>query len=175
MIDSASGRILAVWVLLCALAGLAVLHGTQPTNPDAGVYPDTEELVTDPDRYVGERVTAYGVVRDTDPLVAVLEHGDRAVAYEVVDADVDAEPGDRFRVYGVLEAPGRVRAIEAFTVPPRGLWYAIGISFLAGLWVLARLVAHWTVDPRRLALHPRERPLTAGRLLERARSRLEAE
>jgi len=153
MIDSASGRILAVWVLLCALAGLAVLHGTQPTNPDAGVYPDTEELVTDPDRYVGERVTAYGVV----------------------DADVDAEPGDRFRVYGVLEAPGRVRAIEAFTVPPRGLWYAIGISFLAGLWVLARLVAHWTVDPRRLALHPRERPLTAGRLLERARSRLEVE
>jgi len=173
MIDSTTSRILAVGLLLCGLAGLSALHAVQPTNPEAGMYPQSEELVMEPDRYVGERVTAYGIVRDTDPLVAVVEYGDRDVPYEVVGADVDARPGDRLRVHGVLDAPGRIRAIEAFAVPPQGLWYAFGSSFLAGLWVLGRLVAHWTLDPRRLALSPREQVWTARRIGDRIRTKLE--
>jgi hypothetical protein len=64
-------------------------------------------------------------------------------------------------MYGKLTAPTAVRAINAFVVPLRGRLYAWAISFLAGLWVLSRLIRHWTMDRLTLAFRPTEEPLTA--------------
>jgi len=72
--------------------------------------------------------------------------------------------GDRVRVKGEIVATRTVRASEAFAVPRWGLWYASSVSFLAGLWVLWRLVHQWRVDfgtlvlvPRAVDRHPEER------------------
>jgi hypothetical protein len=63
-------------------------------------------------------------------------------------------PGDTLQVFGVLTDPRAVRATNVVVVPQTGLWDAWVSSFLAGLWVLARLLRHWRLDPETGALHP---------------------
>jgi hypothetical protein len=151
-------------VLLLAGHGLLFpLHATQPVNPDAWVLPGDEEISESPDQYLGERVEIGGIVSETSPLTVQLTHVDYHV--RVTGTELEPAVGDKIRVYGTLTGSRMITAENAFVVPQRGRWYAWGISFLAGLWVLSRLVRHWTIDRSTLGFQPRAKPLTLKRAL----------
>jgi hypothetical protein len=63
-------------------------------------------------------------------------------------------PGDTLQAVGVLTDPRTVRLTNVVVVPRTGLWYAWVTSFVAGLWVLARLLRHWRLVTETGALHP---------------------
>lgn len=164
MLDTLGGRLLVVALLLGTHLAMFPLYAQQPVDPEAGVYPDEDAFVTDPDRYLGESVTTGGTVRQLDPLVIAVDTPRGVRELTVTGTDLSPSIGDRVRVFGTLATPLTIESTGAFVVPPSGLWYAWGISFIAGLWVLARLVSHWTVDRTRLAFVPREEPLTLADL-----------
>lgn len=156
MLRSPRARAVLVLLVLGAQFGLLVWHGTLAPAPEVGDYPNSADLVADYDRYAGDRVAVSGAVVATGPVVVELRSGGDSRRLTVRELSVPVERGDRLRVYGVADPDGTVRAINAFTVPRWGLWYTYAVSFLAGLWVLARLGRHWTVDRTALGLAPRE-------------------
>lgn len=166
MLDSTRGRVLAVCCLLAVQASLFPLYAQQPIDPAAHVYPEGPDVADDPSQYVGDRVSLTGVVAGTEPLVVRVETADGAMTVRVVDHALSPERGDKIRVFGTLTATDELSATDGFVVPPRGRWYAWGISFVAGLWVLVRLVAHWRVRPATLGFSPRETPATVRGLID---------
>lgn len=149
--------------LLGLLCGLGVWFGSLEPDPSVGAYPGAEELGTDYDRHVGERATVSGRIVSTEPVVIVDEYGLREeLQLRVVglDEEVMVREGDHLQVFGVVEADRTVRALNAVYVPNSGRLYMFSVSFLAGIWVLGRLVRHWRLDRGAWALRPRER---AGR------------
>jgi len=123
-----------------------------------GDYPSEEFHGPDPESYVGERVSVAGTVQATDPLRIEVTYGtDGRAEYVVTGLEVGAERGELLRVAGRLTGPRTVEAENGFTVPRSGLWYTWGISFLAGLWVIARILRHWGFDREAIALVPRTR------------------
>ncbi|MFB6227592.1 MAG: hypothetical protein ABEH88_03250 [Halobacteriales archaeon] len=173
MLRSPRARLLVVLVLLAALFGLVVWHGTLTPAPDAGAYPGSEELAADYEAYLGEDVTVGGRIVETDPVVVEAEYGvEEPILLTVVGLDpgVTVEKDAHLRVFGTVEPDRTVRAENAFAVPPIGPLYAWTISFLAGLWVLGRIVRRFRVDREEWGLVPREAPLTLRAVLGRDRS-----
>jgi hypothetical protein len=105
-------------------------------------------------------------VVSTDPITVRAEYdtptGIESIDIEVTDVDATVARGDRLQVFGVLTAPRTVRATNVVIVPESGLWYAWVISFVAGLWVLARILRHWRVDIETGAFRPRSDVLRGG-------------
>lgn len=157
MIDSAAERALVVCCLLVVQISLFPLYAQQPIDPAAHVYPDGPDVADDPSQYVGDRVSLTGIVQGTEPLVARVETTGGSMSVRVVDHDLSPERGDKVRVFGTLTATDELSATDGFVVPQRGRWYAWGISFVAGLWVLFRLITHWRVTLATLGFLPRER------------------
>jgi len=143
-------------VLLACLGGLCFWYGTLAPAPAANDYPGNAAVLGEYQEYVGDRVVVGGRVVETSPLTIELTDGaadPRRVT--VLDHDSSAAVGDRLRVYGVLREDGTVEAIRTLAVPRWGLQYTWGISLVAGLWVLGRILSHWEVDRTRLGLRPR--------------------
>ena len=155
MLQSPRARLLAVVVLLAALFGLVVWHGTLDPAPDAGAYPGSAELAADYDERLGDSVALEGEIVGIDPVVIESEYG----------------VGESIRLTVVGLDPGRtIRAENAFVVPATGPLYARGISFLAGLWVLGRIVRRFRFDRTEPGLVRRDRPLAVRPLIGRDRS-----
>lgn len=169
MLESPRGRFGALAVLLVVLSVLLVWHGSVGPEPALGDYPDKEDFGPDPDPYVGQLVVVDGEVVSVDPLRIEVEYdADERAVYRVTGYDDPVKRGELLRAFGRLTGARTVDARRGFTVPDRGLFYAWGISFLAGLWTLARIVRHWRLDRGTLALVPREGPLRLPLLGERA-------
>lgn len=154
MSDSPLRRALLLCLVLGAQVGLLLWGGAVATELNRP-YVNENSLVEAGDAYVGEEVAFGASVVATDPLVVSESVDADERRLTVVGADVDARVGDQLVVYGTLETPERLRAIRAYTVPQTGLWYTYGVSALAGLWVLARLVRGWRVDTDQWGLAPR--------------------
>lgn len=165
MISAARTRLLAIVVLLGLQAVLFPLYAVQPVNDAAGVLPDENEFLVSPDEYLGERVVSGGIVQQTDPIVIQVQARSGTQEVTIHETDISPAIGDKVRVTGILSNARTIRAQTAFVVPPSGRWYAWGISFLAGLWVLCRLIRHWRVDRTTLAFEPRAAPLSARTIL----------
>jgi hypothetical protein len=144
-------------------------YAQQPVNPDAGVYPAKSAVVEHPEQYLGEQVAVEGIVRETEPIVIAVRASDRTARVTITSAAYAPEVGDKLQVYGTLIAPTTIESINGFAVRDSGLWYAWIISFLAGLWVLFRLIRHWKLDLNRLRFTRREDPLTLQDLPNRER------
>lgn len=158
MLDSPRGRFGALVVLLAVLAAMLVWYGTLGPAPAQGDYPTQEDYAPDPTPYLGDRVVATGIVVSTDPVRIEVTYGvDGRTEYAVTGLDGTVAEGRGISVFGRLTDPGTIAADRAFTVPQSGLWYAWTISFLAGLWVLARIVRDWRLDRSSPGLVPRER------------------
>ena len=160
MIDTRRARIVAVAVLLAAHVALFPAFAAQPVNQDAGVLPGEEEFLNSPDQYLGTQIETGGIVVEQSPLTIRVETTRRTEELHVRGLETTPEPDDKIRVAGTLREPTIIEAQRGFVVPQRGRWYAWGISFLAGLWVLARLVRHWRVEYATLGFVPRHRSLT---------------
>ncbi|WP_137284583.1 hypothetical protein [Halorussus salinisoli] len=160
MFRTLHSRTLAIFGLLALLFGLAVWYGSLGPAPALGDYPDQEHLATDYNYYLDSQVTVSGRIVTTDPVTIVAEYGaDDTIQLTIVDLAVSPSVGDKLRVYGIVKPDQSIRAINAFTVPQRGLGYTWTVSFLAGLWVLARLIRYWQFDPTDWTLTTRHTPI----------------
>jgi len=108
------------------------------------------------DAYVGDRVQAGGTVVETDPVVFVVttKDGDE-MEITAVSFEGDPSVGDEINVYGTLETDQRVMVIDSYTREPWERYYMYAVSFIAGVWVLARFVRGWRFDPDTFAFEPR--------------------
>lgn len=165
MVASRPWRGLALLVLLGALFGLLVWYGSLEPDPSVWALPGPEELGHDYGRYVGDRVAVSGRVVETDPIVIAAQYDvNNVIRLRLVGLEdsVTVSEGARLNVYGVVEPDHTVRVLNVVQVPARGVWYTYTISFLAGLWVLGRIVRYWEVDLGELALRRRSAPLPVG-------------
>lgn len=161
MLTTIRGRTIAILSLLALLGGLCVWYGALAPAPALGDHPDEDQLATDADRYLGAQVTVSGRVVATDPVTIRAEVGaDETMHLTITDLASTPTVGAQFRVYGIVEDHRTVRARNAVAVPRWGHWYTWSVSFLAGLWVLARILRHWRLDPTDWTLQPRETPWT---------------
>jgi hypothetical protein len=160
MVTTVRRRAVALFVLLALLAGLTVWYGTLVSAPEHGDYPDDEQLTTAYEHYHGEHVTVGGRVVATDPVTIVVgTDTGTPLRLTVTDVSIGVAEGDELRVYGVVESDHKIRATNAVAVPQAGHWYAYSVSFLAGVWVLARLFRYWRLDFRTWMFSPRRVPL----------------
>lgn len=167
MFASPRSRVAALVVLLAGLFGLVVWYGTLAPAPDQGAYPSHDEFLDAPHRYLGDRVVTAGRVTGTDPVLIAVERGlGPPVELAVTGVDHPVEEGNGLRVFGRLVGPREIAADESFAVPEARLAYTYVVSFLAGLWVLARVVRTWRFDRETAGLVPRSEPLSLSTLLE---------
>lgn len=153
-------RIAVVTLLLGILFGLMVWFGTLPPSPERGAYPTAEDLGTDYDRYVGERVAVSGIVVETSPVIIASKYAPgETLRLTITDLSVDVMKGNQLRVYGVARPDHTIRATNAVVNPKVGQWYTWSVSFLAGLWVLGRIIRYWRFNRTAWTLEPREIPL----------------
>lgn len=167
MLESRWSRLTGVFLLMVVLGGLCVGFGSQTGVQTRTPLPDTDHLGYDAGRYVGERVEVSGVVINTDPVVIGAEynyydagerHGD-FLTFTIRGVDQPLEERAVVQVYGVLESEHAIAAQNIVVVPARNYLYMYSVSFLAGLWVLGRLLAHWRLDATRLAISKRRTPV----------------
>jgi hypothetical protein len=163
-------RAAVVLGLLAVLFGLGVWYGSLSPVPDLGAYPEQADLAADYPAYVGAHATVDGRVTATDPVtIAARYGGGESLELRIVGLPTPVETGDHLRVYGVVEPDRTIRAENAFTVLRTGWLYMVTVSFLAGLWVLGRILVHWRIDRTAWALAPEGRHRT-----RRLRGRLAA-
>jgi len=168
MIDTRRARLAAIAVLLLALTATFVGSGMVSPDPADGRYPGTDAIVRDTQAHLGERVVITGqvtgtnpvVVRDTYSIVRGRSVSGGSVEFTVVNVDTAVKRGERVQVYGTLTEERTIEALDTIVVPPQNYLYMYGVSFLAGLWVLGRLLSQWTVNWQRLALVPRTEALS---------------
>lgn len=159
MSPTARSRAIEILGLVALLLTLAVWYGSLGPAPALGAYPDSNQLATDYDRYRGEHVSLTGVVVETAPVTIVAGTDTGApLRLTVTQLSIGVTEGDQLRVYGIVEADHTIRATRALTVSRSGQWYAWEISFLAGVWVLARIRRHWRIDSTDWTLSRRETP-----------------
>lgn len=147
-------RAVGLVALCCLSVALLVWFGSLGPAPGAGAFPTGDTLTTDYSAYVGSEVVVTGPAVERDPLV-VATGPERSLELRVVGYDGQPERGTRLRLHGTALGGKRLQVSSGFAVPDRGLWYTWGISFLAGLWVLTRLLREWTIDQDTLSIVPR--------------------
>lgn len=152
-------RALLILVLLIGLSSLLVWGGIDRTPaPELGEYPDGEEIAQQPDEYLNEQVSLWARVVSTDPLVVRTEYGTetgvKSIRLEIVDLETTVTKGNIVQVFGDLIGPKTVQATNIVVVPQSGRWYAWVTSFIAGLWVLIRIIRHWKIDIKTGAFLP---------------------
>ena len=166
MFETVRARIVLVCLLLLGQAVLFPLYAVQPVNENSWVLADETQFLDDPDRYLDRPVESGGIVQETDPVVVSVDTREGTERVTITGGTIEPEPGDKVRVYGTLVEPATIDAQNAFVVPQQGRWYAWGISFLAGLWVLIRLLRHWRVEWSTLGFESRTELLTIQKAME---------
>lgn len=147
--DDLSGwpRYTLIIALLLALGVSFVAFGTVDPNPARNAYPGTDQVVSHPDEYVGERVSLSGTVVATDPLVITADSGLDSARFTITNSDhATVSEGDQFIVFGPLTATNTIQAERTVVREPWELTYMYVVSFLGGLFVLARVLRHWRPD-----------------------------
>lgn len=124
-----------------------------------GVYTGIDDFTESPERFFGDAIVMGGFVQQVSPLVIKVETTYGTHGVTITDSELRPEVRDRVRVFGTLTDPRTIRSHHAFVVPQGGLWYTWSVSFLAGLWVLGRLI-QWTIDVSRLRFQRRDSSLS---------------
>ena len=148
-------RLLAVVVLLASLAVMFVWAGTLSPDPAMNNYPGNTEVGAQPEAYVDQQVEIGGTVVATDPAVIEVEHPDGTHDVTLEGLDESVAEGQQVSAFGTLTDASTLQVDKALVRWPWETWYMYAVSFLGGLWVLARLLAHWRPDRARLAFRPR--------------------
>lgn len=63
-------------------------------------------------------------------------------------------------MYGIARTDGTVHAQRSIVVPSTNFLYMYGVSAIAGLWVLGRLIQGWTIETTRFTIQRRTEPLS---------------
>jgi hypothetical protein len=162
MLRTPSSRLLAILVLFALLFGLFVLSGASEPDPDQHAYPDGDHLALEYDTYVGEHADVSGGVVSTDPVVIETGPPGEGIALTVEGVDEPVEEGQALRAFGEVQEGQVLAAEETLVREPWELAYMYVVSFLAGLWVLVRLLRGWRIEWSDLGLEPREGPVRSA-------------
>lgn len=150
-------RLLALGLLVGLLVGLSVWYGTLAPNAADGRFPGPEAIAVDGGTDIGDRVTVWGTVVATDPVVIETEPRGEPVRFTLTGEPIaGATLGTEVGAHGTLQSADRITVERALFQEAWELRYLYVISFLAGLWVLARFLRGWTVDFATLSVSPRE-------------------
>jgi len=148
----------ALTALLVVLLQLFVPVGYGMTDYSDTPFKTADEIAADQQSAVGEEAVVYGQVVELDPVVIRTELDDgEKVTYRTTGVDRQVAVGEFLEVYGVVETHQTILARGTVVRGEREHWYTYGVSFVAGLVVLGRIVRDWTVDLDRLALVPGDR------------------
>lgn len=150
-------RVGVVLVLLAALFGLFVAHGTLEPDPADNRFPGNEEIVSG-SLGSGDKVVISGEIvdRDQGETVVELEVNDEFHRVVVTGFD-DGEPGDDAWVYGTVAGERAVDTERSIVREPWEIVYMYAISLVAGFWVLARFLRGWRFDRDEWGFLPRDR------------------
>ena len=159
MADRVSLRFALIAVLLVVLAGLFVWAGTIEPDPADNNFPENEDVLDNPDQYLGQQVSIGGTVINTDPLTIETAFEGETVTFTIENANPEVSNGDQLTAFGTLEPDNRITAENVVHREPWEAYYMYIVSLLAGLWVLGRLVNTWTVDTDQWTVVPRTEPL----------------
>lgn len=167
MLASRRGRIGGVLCLVLVLGSVCLLYGGQTAVQSGAALPQADDLGYDAERYVGTAVEVSGIVINTDPVVIGAQYnyyaaGERHGGFFTLTLrgiTIDLAERQVVQVYGVLESPDALAVQNLVVIPARNLLYMYAVSFVAGLWVLWRLLAHWRLDPASFAITKRSTPI----------------
>ncbi|SDJ56148.1 single stranded DNA-binding domain-containing protein [Natronorubrum texcoconense] len=157
-------RIVVSTLLLAALFGLCVHYGG--AYDDNWPHPTGDQLGAEYDAYAGERVLLIGSVQSVDGetiVIHVTDSADEVAAeLEIDGVDEPVAPGGTVQVYGVLESDRTMTADETVVVDrdANAYGYKLGTSIVGVLLAIGYFGRHWTVNPRTLAVEPRETETT---------------
>jgi hypothetical protein len=173
MLTTRRARLGTVVVLVGLLIGLCVWFGTLGPAPNAGRYPTAENIVHDQQSYQDTRVVVSGTVVETDPVVIEAQYEtvvngqfvSDTTRFTIMGTTESIRSGHELQVFGTLTDAHVVHAANTVAIPPQRFLYMYLISFLAGLWVLGRLVQTWSFDGRTLSIHRRSTPRVEWRSL----------
>ncbi|QOS12735.1 uncharacterized protein HfgLR_13035 [Haloferax gibbonsii] len=157
MLSTPGQRVAGIIVLVVCLGGLLIWFGSLAPNPAVGAYPGSDELGTNYDAYLDERVVVGGTVIETEPLTIAVEYGDgEIIELQLVDesTQLEATQGDHVTLYGTVKPNQTVVVEHAYAVPGEQYLYMYLVSFCGGLWVLARLIRTWGFEWDTWALVP---------------------
>jgi len=156
---NARTRALVTLLALGLVFAMGVHYDTQIDQRSP--YPDTSQLASDYDDYVGSEVYINAVVESVDPggdtIRIEIEHETDSIAVTVENVDVEVQSGSTVHIYGTLE-PDRVIAAENVVVvnpSPSALYYKYGVSVVGALLVVVSVLRHWRIDVRELAFEVR--------------------
>lgn len=169
-VKSSRARLGAIIVLVGVLIGLLIWYGSLSPAPAVGEYYGADQLTRDYAQYHGELVVVSGPILSTDPVAIDAVKGPVTYRLTITDVDTPVSRGEHLSVYGVVLEDRTIQARTAYTVPQSGFWYAYVTSFVAGLWMLGRLLSHWRLDRDPLGLTPRETPLDVRTIVREWRS-----
>ena len=148
-------RLLAIVALLGSLAVMFVWAGTLSPDPAMNNYPGNSDVGPQPEAYVGQEVSIGGTVVTTDPAVVAVEHPDGTHEVTLEGLDESVAEGQQVSAFGTLTDASNLAVENTIVRSPWETLYMYAVSFLGGLWVLGRLLAHWRPDRDRLGFVPR--------------------
>ena len=142
-----SHRVTGLIILLVVLGILLIAMGSSGPSPADNDYAATEDVLHEPNRYVGDMVSIGGTVVAMEPLtIRATADQKEARTYVVENAAVDVDRGDSLSVHGELITDNSIRASRTVHRAPWEAQYMYVVSFLALVWVGTRTVNQWTVD-----------------------------
>lgn len=148
-------------ILLFGIFGLGIHYGS--TYDSNWPHPTGDQLATDYDSFVNERVLLIGEVTSTDPAheTIVVEITDSAddVAAEITvqDASGSVEPGGTVQVYGILTVDRTMTDSETVVVnrDATDSQYKLAVSIVGILLAVGYFFRYWRLDIRGLAFEQR--------------------
>ena len=147
-------------LLVVCLVGLLVWFGSLGPAPEAWALPGGDELAASDGELVGEEVELYGRVISSNPVVITGEYDDRQLEFVVVGLTEPVRAGQYLHLYGRPLPDGEIQALGSVVYPEGGTDYTYAVSTIALLWVGGRFFNRWRLDPARLAVERRDRPLS---------------
>ncbi|PSP34450.1 hypothetical protein BRC64_00755 [Halobacteriales archaeon QH_10_67_22] len=153
-------RLVVLSLLVVALAGSFVHYGA--VSAAHRPYPTTEELMTNPDGYVGQQLLLTGPVSGVDTANGTLtmapsrSYPDFEMVVEGVDRSVT--PGGTVQVFGRLTPDGTVAADTVLVVNASfaAELYKYGVSVAGAALVLVAFFRRWRPDTGTLSFEVRE-------------------
>jgi len=148
-------------VLLFGVVGLCIHYGaTYDTN---WPHPTGEQLATDYDEYVDERVLLIGEVQSTDPVdetltIEITDDADEVAAeIEIHDTTAAVESGGTVQAYGTLHADETItpETVAVVNRGPSDNQYKLGASVVGILFALGHFRSHWQLNVRELTFEQR--------------------
>jgi hypothetical protein len=148
-------------VLLFGVVGLCIHYGaTYDTN---WPHPTGEQLATDYDEYVDDRILLIGEVQSTDPVdetltIEITDDADEVAAeIEIHDTTAAVEPGGTVQAYGTLQAAETMTATETVVVNhgPTESQYKLAVSVVGILLAIGYFLTQWQLNLQQLTFNQR--------------------